>query len=209
VTTTPDAPGEVSERGLSRELRLVVAASGALVALLLAVLHVVAARTDLLMLDLREWRPVSSVPGLTGEELARFYEGLQVVPPEQRPFRLSLQLPPTARPGDVLAAERVVDAGEGSRCLFVLSFVSAPAPGSAATTLPVLSQVVAGDRVVSLPAITPAAAGSVWYLRDVQSRAGKLPIRFEVRASGVAPGMTARPPAAIHFELARLRPCSD
>lgn len=189
------------------ELRIVLAASVAAVSLLLASLHVLAARTDLLMLDLREWRPVSSVPRLQGEALERYFEGLQSVPPEQRPFRLTLQVPASARPGDFVAAEHEVPATEGSHCLLVLSFVSDPVPGTSATTAIAVPRIVAGDRIVELPRLVPAVEGAVSYLRGIRSGVGRIPIRFEVRAEALRADMPPQRPAAIHFELARLRSC--
>jgi hypothetical protein len=189
------------------ELRVVLAALVAAGALVLAALHVVAARTDFLVLDLRAWQPVSSIPGLQGEALARFYESLQVVPPEQRPFRLTLQVPPTARPGDFVAAERSLPAAEGEHCLAVLTFVADPPAGTAATTAIAMPRIVAGDRHVTLPRMVPAVEGAAWELRDIHPRRGRIPIRFEVRAAALAAGSDHQRPAAIHFELVRLRAC--
>jgi hypothetical protein len=199
-----------SRNGAQRhvELRLVLALAMAAGALLLALLAVAKERTDVLMLDLREWRPSSSVPDLAGSTLRDFFESIQTPIPEQRPFRLSLQVPPTARPHDFVAAEWDRPADPGRRyCLLVLTFGSPPAPGTLATTARLYARVQINGKGVADFRVPPDGAGGAIYEPRIEARDGRITVRVEARAEALPPGTPQQPPAAVHFEFASLRAC--
>jgi hypothetical protein len=192
----------------SAELRLAAAAAIAAGALLLAALQVTARWSDFLMLDFRQWQPSSSVPDLAGPRAKEYFESLQTSIPEQRPFRLSLQVPPTARPGDFVAVERTFAVGtDGRYCLRALTFGSPPAPGTTATTTPAFARVLVNGKVVTLQPIVPGGPGGAFYVGQIEPRKAKVEIRFEAVAEALAPGAPQHPPAAFHFEFATLRRC--
>jgi hypothetical protein len=182
----------------------------AAVALLLALLAVVRERTDALMLDFREWQPSSSVPELAGSRVREYFESVQTPIPEQRPFRLSLQVPPTARPGDFVAAtwERRADSGR-RYCFLALTFGSPPAPGTLATTALTFVRVLVNGETVSEFAVAPDSAGRAVYESRIVPRNGRIAVRLEARAEALPPGAPQQPPAAVHFELASLRGCGS
>jgi hypothetical protein len=194
----PAAPAPDKSGGLYRsaELRVVLAAAVAAGAMLLAVLAVVAGRTDLLLLDFREWRPVNAG--------AESFNRLQAVPAERRPFRLTLQLDPGRARQDSLAAEREFPAAEGGRyCFRVLASAPAPAAGIAEDAR---VAVYVNDAVAWSAPLADVVKGCAISVAGIRSRGGRIKVRLELRSAQ----RTAAPPlpaSAVHFEYATLRRC--
>lgn len=176
-------------RGLLRsaELRLVVAVMVAAGSLLMALLAVARERTDLLLLDFREWRPVN--------EAARF-ASLQNDPPDRRPFRLTLRLD---APGS-MAAEGEIPAEEGERYCFS---VLASHEGLLPVDVPRIA-VAVNDAVAWSAPLKASGKGYAIALSGLRPRGGKIKIRFELRS---ATGHLPSPSPPVHFEYASLRDC--
>lgn len=181
------------EGGLLRsaELRLVVAVMVAAGALLLALLAVAGERTDLLLLDFREWRPVNE---------AAHFTFLQDDPPDRRPFRLTLQLDTAAGAPGFMAVERemLVEEGEGY-CFGVLASHEGPLPAD----VPRIA-VSVNDAVAWSAPLKASGKGYAISLSGLRPRQGKIKIRFELRS---ATGQSPSPSPAVHFEYASLREC--
>lgn len=182
------ATGAPEERGgllRSAELRLVVAVAVAAGALLLAILTVAAERTDLLLLDFREWRPVNE---------AERFALLQNDPPDRRPFRLTLRLD---APGS-MAAEREIPVEEGERyCFGVLASHEGPLPALSEDTPRIA--VAVNDAVAWSAPLKTSGKGYAIALSGLRPRRGKIKIRFELRSAAGSP--------PVHFEYASLREC--
>lgn len=187
---TTGAPEEGGGLLRSAELRLVVAVMVAAGALLLALLAVARERTDLLLLDFREWRPVNE---------AAHFAFLQNDPPDRRPFRLTLRLD---TPG-FMAAEREMPVEEGERyCFGVLASHEGPLPADAAG-IPRIA-VAVNDTVAWSAPLKASGKGYAIALSGLRPRQGKIKIRFELR-SAAGPSPSPSPP--VHFEYASLREC--
>lgn len=211
ATTSGDRPS--TPLLASPELRVCAVTLVAALALGLAVVLGLARWSDRLMLDFRRWHPSTTVKNLGAAALAAYFDRSQTAIPEQRPFRLALQLPPTARVGDVMAAEGWVSRSAGRHCFFVLAFPSRPASG-AASPLASSARVWVGGRLAASFPVGPADPPR----RDVDPRRrdvrldgvtparGGVPVRFEIVAEPAPPGALARP-AAVQFEMATLRRC--
>lgn len=188
---SPAMPAEEGGLLRSAELRVVVALGVAAGALLLALLAVARERTDLLLLDFRDWRPVN--------EVARF-RNLQSDPPDRRPFRLILQLDGEAGKPAVMAAEREVPAEDGERYCFGVLASSAEPDWNHSFQIAVA---VNGAEAWSAP-LKDSAKGYDIALSGLEPRRGKLKIRLELRpAAGKAPS----PSPPVYFEYASLREC--
>ena len=192
---------------LSPELHVCAAALVATLALGLAVVLGAARWSDRLMLDFRRWRPSTTVPGLDAAALADRFARTQTSIPEQRPFRLVLQLPPAARVGDVMAAESLVPRRAGGHCFFVLAFPSAPASGPSSPLAASARVWVGGRLAATFPVGPPRPVRRDVRLDGVSPARGVIPVRFEIVAEPVRPGKPARP-AAVAFEMATLRRCT-
>jgi hypothetical protein len=176
------APEEGGGLLRSAELRLVVAVMVAAGSLLLALLAVARERTDLLLLDFREWRPVNE---------AAHFTFLQDDPPDRRPFRLTLQLDASG----FMAAEREIPAEEGERyCFGVLASHEGPLPAE----VPQIA-VAVNDAVAWSAPLKSSGKGYAVALSGLRPRRGKIKIRLELRSA------TGSPP--VHFEYASLREC--
>ena len=185
------APEEGGGLLRSAELRLVVAVMVAAGALLLALLAVARERTDLLLLDFREWRPVNG---------AAHFTFLQNDPPDRRPFRLTLQLDAAAGAPGFMAVEREIPAEEGeSYCLGVLASHEGPLPPD----VPRIA-VAVNDAVVWSAPLKSSGKGYAIALSGLRPRQGKIKIRFELRS---ATGQSPSPSPPVHFEYASLREC--
>ncbi|MGH2627944.1 MAG: hypothetical protein ACRDHY_14995 [Anaerolineales bacterium] len=190
----------------SPELRLSAAVLVAGAALCLAVLFAIARWTDLLMLDLRRWRPSTTVRGLEGAALAAHFEHSQTTVAEERPFRLTMRLPATARVGDVLAAERWVARRSGRHCFFVLAYSTAVPPPDEGARLATRAQVWVGDRLGASFPVLPKKPSRLVRLDQVRPSRGRVRVRFELVAEPAAPGAVVTP-SAVHFAIGRLRRC--
>jgi hypothetical protein len=179
------ASEEKGELLRSAELRMVVAVMVAAGALLLALLAVARERTDLLLLDLREWRPVN--------EAARF-ASLQTDSPDRRPFRLTLRLDKSG----FMAAEREIPVPEGERyCFGVLASHEGLLPALPAE-VPRIA-VAVNDSVAWSAPLKSSGKGYAIALSGLRPRQGKIKIRFELRSASGSP--------PVHFEYASLREC--
>jgi hypothetical protein len=180
----------------SPELRIAAAAIVAAVSLGLAVLEAVAERTDLLMVDFREWRPVGPRPGA-----AAFFESVQTAPPDLRPLQVDLRLAQPGSPSDFLAVERKAEVDDG--CYRFRVYVWSPTPVDTARAF-----ILVNDEVAWSAPLTQAAWGSGVSVDGFRPRQGEVEVRLELRAGprGAAP---ASPPASVRFEYAVLRaiPC--
>lgn len=181
----------------SPELKILVAAAVAAVSLGLALLEGVAARTDLLMLDFREWRPVGPHP-----DAAAFFESVQLAPPDLRPLQLDLRLADPGAASDFLAAERSYEV-EADGCYRFRVYLWSPAPSEAARIL-----ISANDEVVWSAPLTAATRGNGVSVDGLRPRQGEVEIRLELRAGSPAAAQVS-PPPAVRFEYAVLRrmPC--
>jgi hypothetical protein len=186
----------------SPELKAILAAAVAAVALLFAVLAVLARRTDVLPLDFREWEPVASSPFAgtvrSAGEVRAWFDAQQSPAPEQRPLRLTLRLLPSVTQ-DFLAAGRMVPVGGGGPyCLRVFVVPLAAGPDARLLVL------VDGAVVASLPTNEDRKARIV-EVAGIRPRDGQVDLRFELRAGpgGVPEGWA---PAA-WFDYATLREC--
>jgi hypothetical protein len=202
------ATGAPSEgRGLFRsaELLVVLAAAVAAGALLLALLAVAAERTDLLLLDFREWRPVASGVGEPSRSpLEGYFNGLQAGPPARRPFRLTLQLESAAGGLGFLAAERELPAAAGELyCFRVLASTSAPVTAGGLGIAVYVNDAVAWSTPLAGPVRGYAVAVS-----GIRPRRGKVKIRLELRSSNWQPSPPV-PAPAVRFEYASFRRCED
>lgn len=195
-----------ADRGFYRspELKIVLAGAVAAVAFVFAVLAVLARRTDLLLVDLRQWAPVASSPFAgsvrSAEEVQGYFDAQQIPVVEQRPMRLTLRLLPSATQ-DFLAASRAVPvAGDGPYCLRV--FVIPLAAGPDARLLVSVNSAVAA----ALPAVEDRKARIV-EVAGIRPRDGKVDLRFELKAGpgGVPDGWA---PAA-YFDYVTLRECES
>ncbi len=176
----------------SAELRLVVAVTVAAGALLLALLAVARERTDLLLLDFREWRPVNK---------GAHFTFLQNDPPDRRPFRLTLQLDAAAGAPRFMAAEREIPAAEGERyCFSVLASPEGPLPAAAPRIA-----VAVNDAVAWSAPLKASGKGYAIALSGLRPRRGKIKIRLELRSAAGQPPSSPSPP--VHFEYASLREC--
>ncbi len=182
VTGAPEEGGGLLR---SAELRLVMAVMVAAGALLLALLAVAGERTDLLLLDFREWRPVND---------EAHFQYLQNDPPDRRPFRLTLQL--EGRPG-FLAVENELPADEGKRYCFRV--LASPAEPYAPEGFRIVIS-INGAEVWSAP-LKGTGRGYAISLPGIRPRQGKVKVRLEVRSP------KAQPTPAVHFEYASLREC--
>ena len=188
------APEEGGGLLRSAELRLVVCVMVAAGALLLALLAVVEERTDLLLLDFREWRPVNE---------AAHFTFLQDDPPDRRPFRLTLQLDTAAGTPGFMAVEREIPAPEGERyCFGVLASHEGPLPADAAG-IPRIA-VAVNDAVAWSAPLKSSGKGYAIALSGLRPRRGKIKIRLELRP---ATGQPPSPSPPVHFEYASLREC--
>lgn len=186
----------------SPELKAVVAAAVAAVALLFAVLAVLARRTDVLPLNFRDWEPVASSPFAgtvrSAEDVRIYFDTQQSPVAEQRPLRLTLRLLPSATQ-DFLAAGRLVPVGgDGPYCLRVFVVPLAAGPDARLLVL------VDGTVAASLPTAEDRKARIV-EVGGIRPRDGRVDLRFELRAGpgGVPEGWA---PAA-WFDYATLREC--
>jgi hypothetical protein len=188
----------------SAELRVVLAAAVAAGALLLALLAVAEERTDLLLLDFREWRPVTSGLGEPSRsEVEEYFDGLQGGLPDRRPFRLNLQLGAAEGISGFLAAERELPAAEGARyCFKVLAATSAPVPPGALGIAVYVNDAVAWSMPLAGPVRGYAIAVS-----DIRPRRGKVKVRLELRSSNQQP-LSLSPAPAVRFEYATFRRCA-
>jgi hypothetical protein len=192
----------------SPELHVCAVALLAALALGLAVVFALARWSDRTMLDFRRWRPSTSVPGLRAVGLDAHFERSQTAIPEQRPFRLTLQLPASARVGDGMAAEAWVPRRPGRHCFFVLAFPSAPA-SQPASALAARARVWVGGRLADSFPVGSTAEPSRRDIRldGVVPAGGGVPVRFEIVAEPALTG-SAPTPAAVQFEMATLRRCA-
>lgn len=177
------------EGGLLRsaELRVVVALVVAACALLLALLSVAAKTTDLLLLDFRDWRPVSD-----GAQLSFPRSD----PPDRWPFRVTLQL--DGRAG-ARAAEREFPAREGKRYCFRV--LTSPAEPYAVDGFRIVIS-INGAVAWSAP-LKGTGRGYAVFLPGLRPRQDKIEVRLEVRSP------RAQPTPAVHFEYASLRECGE
>lgn len=189
----------------SPELRVVVALLVGCVAMAFAILLAIGRWTDLFMLDLRQWQPATSVRGLQGTALATYFADTQSSFFVQRAFRLTLQLPPGARVGDVLAAEGRVSRRRGRHCFMVLAWPAPAAPETAAA-LTTSGRVWVDGRHSASFRVVPGERARAMSLPGLDLRGGDVRVRFEIVAEPTAPGLPVTP-AAIHFEMATLRRC--
>lgn len=190
----------------SRELRVVALLAFAALAWGFAALGAVGSAGDRLMLDFRTFAPAASRP-----EVLALFRTAQSPWPEQRPLRLTLRLAEPVRPGDFIAAERTFEVSPGRYCLRVLTFADAPPPGTPPLVHPLETRVLVDGALADARLVTDAGGGSLIYLDNLQSlptRAGRLTLRFELRAYGGADWLHPRAPA-VHFEAATLRRCGD
>jgi len=188
----------------SAELRVVLAAAVAAGALLLALLAVAGERTDLLLLDFREWRPVTAGLGEPARsEAEEYFDGLQGGVPDRRPFRLNLQLGAAEGTSGFMAAERELPAAEGARyCFRVLAATSAPVPAGALGIAVSVNDAVAWSTPLAGPVRGYAVAVS-----DIRPRRGKVKVRLELRSSNRQP-LPLSPAPAVRFEYATFRRCA-
>jgi hypothetical protein len=185
----------------SPELRIVVAATVAAVSLGFALLEGIAVRTDLLMLDFREWQAVGPRP-----DSAAYFDTVQTVPPDVRPLKLDLRLAEPGSASDFLAVERSYEVdGDGCYRFRVYAWTATPVDTArafisvndeAAWSMPL--NVVGKGRGVSLDGFRP--------------RQGEVEVRLELRAEprGALPAAGA-PVPSVRFEYAVLRriPCGS
>jgi hypothetical protein len=183
----------------SPELRIVAAAAVAAISLGLAVLEVAAARTDLLMLDLREWRPVGP-----RADAAAFFESVQTAPPDLRPLQLELRLAQPGSPSDFLAAERTFDVDRDG-CYRFRVYVWSPTPVHTAK-----SYILVNDEIAWSAPLAEAAPGRGVSIDGVRPRQGEVEVRLELRAEPLRASPASPVPTA-RFEYAVLRqvPCGE
>lgn len=179
----------------------------AALALGLAVVFAIARWSDRTMLDFRRWRPSTTVPGVRVVGLDGYFARIQTAIPAQRPFRLTLQLPASARVGDVMAAEAWVPRRPGRHCFFVLAFPSAPV-SEPASSLAARARVWVGGRLADS---FPVGSTERPFRRNIRldglvPARGGVAVRFEIVAEP-APTQSAPNPAAVQFEMATLRRC--
>ncbi|HYO15403.1 MAG TPA: hypothetical protein VE685_19580 [Thermoanaerobaculia bacterium] len=192
----------------SPELRIVAAAAVAATCLGLAVLEVVAARTDLLMLDLREWRPVGSRP-----DAAAVFKSAQTAPSDLRPLQLDLRLARPGSPSDFLAAERTFEV-DGDGCYRFRVYVWSPTPIHTAKSI-----IAVNDEIAWSAPLAEASPGKGVSIEGVRPRQGTVEVRLELRADPVraspapraSPASPASPAPSVRFEYAVLRqaPCGE
>lgn len=196
------APGSVTMGPTllrSPELRIVAAAAVAVISLGLAVLEVAAARTDLLMLDLREWRPVGPQA-----DAATFFESVQTAPPDLRPLQLELRLAQPGSPSDFLAAERTFDV-EGEGCYRFRVYLWSPTPVDTAR-----ASIAVNDEIAWSAPLAEAALARGVSIDGVRPRQGEVEVRLELRADPLR-ASPASPAPSVRFEYAVLRqvPCGE
>jgi hypothetical protein len=186
----------------SPELKIALAVTVAAVAFLFAVLALLARRSDLLLLDFREWEPVASSPfqGVvrSAGEVRTYFDAQQTAVVEQRPLRLTLRLLPSTAPDSLAASRAVPVAGDGPYCLRVFVIPLAAGPDAR------LLVSVDGAVAASLPTLEDRKARIV-EVKGIRPRDGKVDLRFELKAGpgGVPQGWA---PAAF-FDYATLREC--
>jgi hypothetical protein len=187
----------------ARELRVLALAAVGAAALGLAALGVAGRLTDRLLLDFRGFAPSASRP----EVLALFGPAQGV--PEQRPLRLALQLAEPVRPGDFVAAERTFELAPGRYCLRALTFTGPVPRGTPPLAHPLEARVLIDGAIADARVVRDQAdgePGGMVFLEGLQPRAGRLTVRFELRAYDGGAWLHPRAPA-VHFETATLRRC--
>lgn len=198
----------------SRELLLVVTAS---LALLLAGWLALAAldrHSDLLLLDLREWRlsasPHPASPRFADVSYERFARSLRPRQPSRRPFRLTLEFPGYPRRGRFVAAEGLyqVDPGE-SYCFEIWTWSPYVNPDSeeALETFRVIAS-VNGEAVTALPIADTDQARRI-VVRGIEPEGDRIRLRVEVRSFADRLAESWRRASRTHFEYASLRRCPD
>jgi hypothetical protein len=196
-------PRHVSSLYRSPELHALLALVVAAGSLVLALLAVLARRSDVLMLDLREWRPSASRPfqgaDRSAAEVQQHFDALQPALAAQRPFRLTLGLQPSPTPDVLTAGRRIPVSGDGPYCLrFFVSPVRL-GPGGEARAL------VNGAVAASVRA-DDSGKGRIFEVKGIEPRDGRVDLRFELAAG--AGGVPAGWSPAVHFEFVTLRACS-
>ena len=191
----------------SKELRVVLAGTVALVALSMALLHVVAARSDFIMTDFREWRPVPSTgPGPPGSihRFENYFQHIQSPFPAQRPFRLTLQLEARALLGDRVAAERVFVVEPAH--VYCFKVYASPRQPIEATepTVDVLLY-ANGAPVASGPAWTNRV--QVLEAKDILADGTAVHLRLEIRARRTLRDEILRRASKTDFEFATFQKC--
>lgn len=174
----------------SRELGW-VAVLAALLALAAAAALAAAGRgSDRLLLDLRLWQPSGSPAA------AAAFAAAQSPIPQQRPLRLTLQLPAPVQAGDWIAAERTFSRPDaGAYCLRLFTFADPAAAGAARVRV-----LANGSEAASWPLVA-APEGKIAHLADLRPRDGRLRLQLELRADSA--GTASR----VHFEFLSLRRC--
>jgi hypothetical protein len=180
----------------SPELRIAAAATVAAVSLGFALLEVAAERTNLLMLDFREWRPVGPRP-----ESEAFFESVQTAPPDLRPLQVDLRLAQPGSPSDFLAVERRAEVDDG--CYRFRVYIWSPTPSDSAR-----ASIFVNDEIAWSAPLTQAARGSGVSIDGFRPRQGEVEVRLELRAGPHGAEPPSAPPS-VRFEYAVLRaiPC--
>jgi hypothetical protein len=174
------------------------AAAAALAALVLAVM----ARADVLLVDFREWRPVTT--------LARADDSIerrQRVNEAQRPFRVTVRLPVRPRAGAYRGAEAAfaVDP-DAVYCFSVLTFSEQGAKRPKARTAAHRAVVWVDDEVRAAVAAVPGP-GHRLHVSGIRSPGGMVRIRVGLRAE---PRAARQPISTVtHFEHAHFGRCGD
>jgi hypothetical protein len=174
----------------SRELRWAAATVALLAFAAAAALGAVGRYSDRLLLDLWLWQPSGSPAAVAA------FAAAQSPIPEQRPLRLTLQLPDPVQPGDWIAAERSFARPDaGAYCLRFFTFADPAATGSSRV------RVLANDSEADSWPVGATAAGKVAHLSGLRPRDGRLRLKLELRAEAAA----ATP--KVYFEFLSLRRC--
>jgi hypothetical protein len=202
---TAAAPGAAQRAPqLWPEVRFLIATAVAAVALALAALEIVAWRTDALLLDFRDWRPVAAAGAASADGAARF-AALQQMPPDRRPFFVTLQVGAGAGELPAMAVgRRFAVRGDGPYCFRVLAQSPAGVAGADAAGA-ILAVAINGD-VVRRAALEEIVGGAEVVVDGIAPRGGGIDVRLQL---AINPATTAPGPFTVHFEYASLRRCAS
>lgn len=165
-----------------------------------------------LLLDFREWTPDSSSlsrqPGTSIAQLREAFANIQTPLPEQRPFRLTLELDAMPQAGDYLSARRIVEADPDRKyCFSVLAYNERFSPETEGAAKVIAVTVEINDRIVASFPRNARGRGRRISADGIIPRRGSIEIRFTVKAVQTPEGVFRRQDSRVNFEYASLHPC--
>jgi hypothetical protein len=190
----------------SSELKIVAAGTVAGTVLLWVLLTMIAWTTDAMLLDLRQFSPISCHADRSPQQVRQFYESIQTTNSAQRPFQLTLMLERIPTAGDFFAVEHELPASDGEEYCFQV-FTHSPYFNATEFARAALGVAVLVDEVPVVRMPIADRRGSVIDIDGIKPHDGSIRMRFEVRAYHSCSDESWRQASLVQFELATLERC--